>query len=357
MKILIYGAGVLGSLYAARLKEARHDVAILARGKRLAQIREHGIVLENDENGERTITTAVQVVERLNPEDTYDWVLVILRKNQVRDVLPALAANKHTPNVVFMVNNAAGATEMVQALGRERVLLGFPGAGGGRFDHVVRYRIASDKAQPTTIGELDGSITPRLTKIVDALSAAGFPAATSPNMDAWLKTHVALVSPIANAIYAAGGDNYRLVRTRDAIVLMIRAVHEGYQVLRANHIPITPAKLKILEWIPEPFLVALLQRRLATEAAELNLARHANAARDEMQQLADEFRVLAHKVGVATPSIDRLYGYLAPTMPPMPEGKHEMPINWRGILIALGSFIPFVGLIVVGRLFRPRHQH
>ena len=35
---------------------------------------------------------------------------------------------------------------------------------------------------------------------------AGFPAATNRNMDAWLKTHVALVSPIAHALYLAGGD-------------------------------------------------------------------------------------------------------------------------------------------------------
>ena len=45
MKILVYGAGNLGSLYAAKLKDAGHDVTILARGKRLHCIREHGILL------------------------------------------------------------------------------------------------------------------------------------------------------------------------------------------------------------------------------------------------------------------------------------------------------------------------
>ena len=47
MKILVYGAGVLGSLYAARLKESGLDVSILARSRRLADIREHGIELED----------------------------------------------------------------------------------------------------------------------------------------------------------------------------------------------------------------------------------------------------------------------------------------------------------------------
>jgi hypothetical protein len=44
--MLFFGAGVLGSVYAARLHEAGVDVTVLARGRRLADIREHGIVLE-----------------------------------------------------------------------------------------------------------------------------------------------------------------------------------------------------------------------------------------------------------------------------------------------------------------------
>jgi 2-dehydropantoate 2-reductase len=51
MKILVYGAGVLGSLYGARLKQSGQDVTILARGQRLAEIRTHGIVLENGTTG------------------------------------------------------------------------------------------------------------------------------------------------------------------------------------------------------------------------------------------------------------------------------------------------------------------
>ena len=45
MNILVYGAGVLGSLYAARLQEAGQHVSLLARGQRLQDIREHSIVL------------------------------------------------------------------------------------------------------------------------------------------------------------------------------------------------------------------------------------------------------------------------------------------------------------------------
>jgi 2-dehydropantoate 2-reductase len=128
MKILVYGAGVLGSFYAARLQEAGNDVSILARRRRLTDLREHGIILEDATTGHRT-TTRVNIVEHLAPEDAYDLVIVLVPKNHVSEVLPVLAANRHTPNVLFMGNNAAGPGEMIEALGRERVLLGFPGAG------------------------------------------------------------------------------------------------------------------------------------------------------------------------------------------------------------------------------------
>jgi hypothetical protein len=47
MNILVYGAGVLGSLYAARLRSAGHRVSLLARGRRLADLRRYGLALEN----------------------------------------------------------------------------------------------------------------------------------------------------------------------------------------------------------------------------------------------------------------------------------------------------------------------
>lgn len=330
MKVLFYGAGVLGSFYAARLQEAGQEVSILARGQRLADIREHGIVLEDGNTGQRT-TTRVNVVEQLAPDDAYDLVVVLMRKNQVLAILPILAANRHTPNVLFMGNNAAGPDEMVKALGRERVLLGFALVGGYREGHVIVTKITSKRQEPTTLGELDGRTTPRVQQIVDVLKSAGFSAAISPNIDAWLKTHFAEVGPVAHAVYLAGGDNHRLARTCDGVVLMIRAIREGYRVLQALGIPITPANHKIFNWIPEPILVALMRKLLNTRAAEIKIAGHANAARDEFKLLADEFRTLAQTTSVPTPAMDRLYTYIDPTVPPLPEGSAQIPPSWRSV--------------------------
>ena len=65
----MYGAGVLGSLYAARLQEAGHDLTVLARGRRFAEIEVHGIVLEHALQGTRTITR-VALTKELEPDDS-----------------------------------------------------------------------------------------------------------------------------------------------------------------------------------------------------------------------------------------------------------------------------------------------
>jgi len=306
MKILVYGAGVMGSLYGARLEESGQDVTVLARGKRLEEIREHGLVLEDATAGQRT-TTAVRSIDRLSPEDAYDLVVVLMRRTQIGAVLPILAENRHTPNVLFMCNNASGPDEMIEALGRNRVLLGFPGAGGVLTGHVVRYVVVSGRNQATTLGEPGGKTTPRLRRVARAFKAAGFPVETSKNMDAWLKTHVVKVSPVANALYMAGGDNHELARRRDVLALMVRAMREGFQVLRALQIPILPPKLKVVEWLPEPVVTFLMRLMVDTKQAEITMAGHANVARDEMKQIADEFMALAQTTSVPTPAMDRLY--------------------------------------------------
>ena len=211
-KFLFFGAGVLGSLYAARLKQSGQDVTLLARNTRLKAIKEHGIVLEHALSGKREVVT-VPVVEHLHENDAYDLIVVLVRKNQVASVLPILASHKATPNILFMVNNPSGYADWVNAVGTDRLVLGFAGAGGTLVGNVVRYVVVSRLLQPTTFGELDGSTSPRLKEIRHVFHGAGFPTALTSNMDSWQKTHVGWISPLANALYMVNCDNHVLARS------------------------------------------------------------------------------------------------------------------------------------------------
>ncbi len=327
MRILVYGAGNIGSLYAGRLARAEQQVSVLARGGRLARLREHGIMLVDSASDERT-TTPVEVVERLEGDDAFDLVLVVLPRHRVDEVLPALAANRRTPSVLFLGNNASGPGELVAALGRQRVLLGFPGAAGFAEDGAIRYLILSAREQPTTLGELDGSRTPRIREIAAVLEAAGFPVAISPHMDAWLKTHAAEVSPTVNALYMSAGDRLRLARTRDSLVLMLRAIREGYRVLHRLGVPITPGSHRLFDWLPEPLLVPLMRRMVASEDAAVKIG-HAAGARAEWRRIADELRDLAVQAELPTPAVDRLRRHLDPAAEPLADGSTEIPLSWR----------------------------
>ncbi len=359
-KILVYGTGPLGSLFAARLQRGGNDVSILARGQRLAELREHGVVWVDVLTDEQTVTR-VNVVKGLAPDDAYDLVLVIMRKNHALQILPVLAANRHTPNVLFLMNNAAGPEALVEALGQERVLIGFPNSAGYREGHIVHCLTGSedDKAY-VPFGEVDGRITERTREVAHILeSAPGFGAEIRCDMDAWLKYHVALLFPsLAPALRAAGVDNYRLARTRDLVVLAVRAMREAFRVLHSLGLPVTPAKFRVIEWLPEPIVVLLAQRLLANPLMETALVKHAEAARSEVEHLIGEFMALARTTSVPTPTIDRLLRYYEPDAPSVPDGSAEIPLRWGGLLVALGALAMLVAgaVLLARRLFGTKRR-
>jgi len=307
-RILFFGAGVIGSIYALKVVRAGHDVTILARGKRLQELSAQGIILENIDTGKKAQCT-VRIITQLDPEDIYDWIIVPVKKNQVKEMLPILGKNK-SQTIIFMVNNPSGFDKWAATIGSKRMLAGFCASGGFLADGIVKYRTMrriENLLQSTTFGEISGTITPRLRDIVNVFRQAGFRTVSCNNMDAWLKTHIAMVSPIANSIYTCGNSNYELAKSAGTVRKMVVAIREGLAVVRALGYPVTPVKLNILLLMPVPVLTVIFRWILNTEFADTYMAKHANAARDEMKQLADEFLVLRDRAGIRTPAIDELY--------------------------------------------------
>jgi 2-dehydropantoate 2-reductase len=129
-RILIIGAGVNGSICAVWLFKAGFDVTLLARGNRYEELVEQGVVIQDPFKATRSVTR-VPVISELKADDCYDYILVIVGKNQVPDLLPVLARNR-SDTVVFMVNNPSGPQLFTDALGKDRVMLGFVFGAGMR---------------------------------------------------------------------------------------------------------------------------------------------------------------------------------------------------------------------------------
>ncbi|MCY2685649.1 ketopantoate reductase family protein [Salinimicrobium sp. TH3] len=294
-RILIFGAGVIGSTYGGLMAASGQKVTLLARNKRLKELTNNGLLLQKDEQ-EKVQKIPVKIISELKPEDTYDFVFVTLRKDQVRESLPVLKKNK-SRNFVFMVNNPSGYDEWTKALGQDRVIAGFPGSGGKIEHGIVFYRIVSGLIQPTTIGELNGRISVRIKELKSILENAGFKVSISNNMDAWQKTHVALVGPLGDVIYFDGGNNYSVARNSAAIKLMNKALKENFRFLKNSGIGIVPRKLNFIQIMPLWILNITMKYVFNTKWAETVISNHALNARNEMKVISNDFIALAKEKG------------------------------------------------------------
>lgn len=284
MKLLVYGAGVLGSLFAARLHEAGHDVSLLARGKRLASLRRHGVQLAE---GDSPVVRRVPVPVVEHPAGGYDLIAVFVRTHQVDAVLESLAGLEG--DVLFLHNWAAGAEPLGAVIGHERVLLGFGTAGGTMDVDVVRHRATNflTRRVAMPIGEPDGRTTPRLERIVRAFRATGINAKAEPKMDAWLKTHAAFEVPLGQAVHTAGGP-VALADDPDAVRGMLHLMRRN---LAAMPTPPVPRGFAALRTLPESLLVATLRRFLRSPTAvHSGLSDASPATVAELARLAEQMR-------------------------------------------------------------------
>lgn len=135
MKILVYGAGVLGCNLARNLLRAGKDVTLLARGNWAAEIKQNGLRIK-DKFSLRTSVSRIPVVTELAPDAMYDVIFVVLRYTQLDSALDTLRANR-TKNIVFVGNNVQ-ARALAAALPEKNVLFAFALSAGHReADRVV----------------------------------------------------------------------------------------------------------------------------------------------------------------------------------------------------------------------------
>ena len=103
MRILVYGAGVLGCNLARNLFRAGKNVTLLARGTWAEQLRANGLRIK-DKFSPRVSVSRISVVTELSPDDLYDVIFVVMRCTQLDAIMDTLRENR-TKNIVFVGNN------------------------------------------------------------------------------------------------------------------------------------------------------------------------------------------------------------------------------------------------------------
>ena len=301
MRILVIGAGVIGSVYAGRLLDAGNSVTVCARGRRLAELRESGLVLEDATTGQR-IRREVAVVEAADAGQPCDLVVVALRHDQMLAAAPMLRGLR--ADVLFF-GNAAGLTTGLSELVGRRAMFGFPGAAGTRDGEAVRFVLI--RQQKTMLADADRQRSPRVRSCARLFRAAGFPVTVSGDGAGWLVAHAAFIVPIAFALYRVDAQPGRLATDETLLATMVTATRQLFRALRAADNHEIPANLRWLYLrLPQRFSVRYWRRMLEGPRGELWFAAHARAAPEEMTALAEVLRSAIDKTGRSAPALDWL---------------------------------------------------
>ena len=284
MRILIYGAGVIGSWYAALFAETGVETVIYARGQRLKELLLNG--LRYEKNG--AIHTAnVRVLDVLPEEDIYDFVFLTVRENQLHEALMELRRNKSLC-IVTMVNSLEDYRIWERLCGGERILPAFPGAGGGFEDGVLHAALTPRLIQPTTFGILSPRQEPEAKKLKALLKGARIPYQQVKDMHAWQLCHLAMVVPIADAYYESD-DPANVGADQRIMAHTAKTLRRNFRILARSGVRLSPAKMQIFRVLPLTLLWKTLKITFQSSFGDVFMYRHAMKAPDEMRQLHEQF--------------------------------------------------------------------
>jgi 2-dehydropantoate 2-reductase len=206
MKFCVYGAGAIGGYLAVDLALAGHDVTVIARNKNLEAIKANGMKLIID-GGER-VANNINVTDDPKEAGPQDYVFIATKSHQAIDIVGMMQPLLGPDTAVITAQNGVpwwyyykidGTSDEPRylesvdpggmqwnALGPERAIgcVVFPAAELTEPGVITHH--SGDKF---TLGEPDGSMSDRVTKLSEALIGAGFQAPVRDNIrdDIWKK--------------------------------------------------------------------------------------------------------------------------------------------------------------------------
>lgn len=280
MRILVFGAGAIGSVLGGLLAKGGHDVTLLGRPWHLDVVRRNGLMITGlwGEHHVR-VAAAIRPEEIVKPREL-DWAFVCVKAYDTKGAARTLAGLIGPATLVCAFQNGLGNYEaLLQHLPAERVALGRVIFGAELEPGRVRVTVCADEV-------LIGAPDPRFpreqaARLAAALQESGVPArATATILTAlWAKV---LYNCALNGLSTLLEVPYGKLPEHPAAERMMRAViEEAYRVAKARGIPLEPATasayLELLfgRLIPDtaahrPSMLQDLERGRRTEIEAMN---------------------------------------------------------------------------------------
>lgn len=304
MKILVYGAGVIGCELAHMLCKGENDVTLLARGTWKQTIEEKGLVIRHYAQL-RTTVDQIRTIEVLEQDDIYDLIFVVMQHSQLSEVLPVLAANKSHYLVLVGNNmNAEKCEKMIieNSMIKKEIAFGFQGTGGRREEERV---VSIHAGVGMTVGGLNHSLSSNFRALLTrAFSNTGYRLTDEENMNAWLKCHMAFILPICYVCYMFDGHLKRAGKKQ--INQIIDAAIEAHAMLKALGYPIRPNGEEEYFTNNRRKCYRMLRIMAKTPLGRLAASDHAMHAVSEMHALDEAFELLRRQTDTQMPTWDIL---------------------------------------------------
>lgn len=295
MRILIIGAGVLGSNLAHSIKKG-NDVTILARNKTYENLKNNGLIIKH-KLGKRSVDH-FNVIDKLDENDIYDVIFVVSRFSSLHSIVKIIEKN-NSKNIVFVGNNMNA--EKYMNIKDKNILFAFFMAAGKKYDGYINS-ICLNKIE---IGRTDGKdISNEFIKSI--FKETKIKLTIENKMNDYLKTHACAVLPLVFASYKVDGNLKLLKKDKEYSLLIMDAIIEGYDVLKKLGYEILP-KGEYENCVNKKEKCAFIYRFMFSNfIGKMCISDHAMSAREEFVLLDNEFEKLKKKSKLETKVYDKL---------------------------------------------------
>jgi 2-dehydropantoate 2-reductase len=238
MKILIIGAGVIGTIYGQALAEAGHQVTHCVRKGKAAGyaggVTLHLLDGRAEAREDRTIHYPMRTVEQFGPNDRYDLILVSVRHYQLESVLPLLAAFAGQTDILFFNSLWSDFSPIDRCLPRKQYLWGYPVAGGAIDGATLNGALLGE----VRLGEIDGVHSERLERLIAMFESARLKVDVSADILGWLWTHFAQEAAVIGVGFKMGSAD-RLMNHVGALHEVILCMRETFKICAARGVDMT----------------------------------------------------------------------------------------------------------------------
>lgn len=310
MKILFYGAGVVGTTYAWQLSNAGYNVTMLVRKEKKVLYENSNFHIECYDfrnKKETTIQTVFSpnIIDELPDHHDFEYIIVTTSCIHLKNILPELATKVNHAHIVFFLNIWDDFELISKYLHPKQYFFGFPFmVGGGRTDNIIKCAISGLKYSHTPLGELDGSSTRRILKLAEALDKANLKPRISNHIKIWLITHYAIATGLSAGILRAGNaDNF--IQKPELIKETIKSIREGLEICLRRGINPKLLKDNKLYYLPLFISVPIARKVYANKALKIMFNGHTGHAPDEMHKMVDDIIEYGKMYNVETPYLNR----------------------------------------------------